>query len=495
MCAFFLVPALLFLLCLPPTYAQDVRLTARDALHLLLTDPHAASLRARLVVAARELERQKTLAAADGIPLMPAQLQSPSPPPGEDAAPLYDNLSRVERHRPLRTPVWLPLSARYAYTPGQLSAVRLVVRGRPDITRLVQLAAARPQCIFVRDWSQVMTFPEYACMKDAVRVLCTEGFLLTADGHAGQTIDREAMGFRIARHAQTDPSVIGYITGEACRTMTLNALGDVLQEAGRQPGIADKVRDAVFDDRIGPPDSERYPLAHALAGEAGRFVIRLEQARAELEKHSQTFMLDGHIASDASGTPLTPEETTCYHNMIVLREAQYLEQMRRTVKAAKLNDEDRCPAFDALSREIWPPPDPYTDMPPPLPKDPMIRAMNAAFNPLLPSDSWFRLAERETIVMQHAEVVAAAATILDRWMKEGHLPQGLDDVYTDFFRPADNQTLAYRREGKNGFVISSIGPPEFDLNKKGIAHPHPIEFRYPVRPVPVPTNAIPFPAL
>ena len=58
-----------------------------------------------------------------------------------------------------------------------------------------------------------MLFPELAGLREDARELETESFLLAGQGKYSTAITNQALGFRVAQQAASDPTLINYLVG------------------------------------------------------------------------------------------------------------------------------------------------------------------------------------------------------------------------------------------------------------------------------------------
>lgn len=68
---------------------------------------------------------------------------------------------------------------------------------------------------------------------------------------------------------------------------------------------------------------------------------------------------------------------------------------------------------------------------------------------------WSDVNQSDTRLNAQEQVLMAAATALAARARMGVFPARLPRPYTD---PFNGQPLGYRREGKDGFVVYSVGP-------------------------------------
>lgn len=214
----------------------------------------------------RDLARQRAAARREGIPLTPKEFQRPSPPPDQDAAPIYEQLTRLLKEKPLDPKgedAASRLGSRYQYTAEDVAAARNLFADRQDVVTLAHQATDRPQCVFQRDWSlgPSLLFPEFAPARAAARLIKAESYLLALDGRYPEAIANQARGFRIATHMAPDGALIGYLTDIACEAITLRGMQDILYLAGPNAAVAEHVRAAVETHRLS------HSMRRALEGE------------------------------------------------------------------------------------------------------------------------------------------------------------------------------------------------------------------------------------
>jgi len=142
-------------------------------LHFVESSPSPQAQAARREIAAgpTALARERTLAQKEGIAVFPAQLNRPLPPDDQNAAPLYLKAEALRRGK-LRLPNYAEtLSARYAYTPEQLSRIQKIYDDNPEVFALLHQATDRPLCVFPRDWTKdAFAFPsQFAGLRESAR--------------------------------------------------------------------------------------------------------------------------------------------------------------------------------------------------------------------------------------------------------------------------------------------------------------------------------------
>ena len=424
-------------------------------------DPPAVALRKRIENGPADLASAQAAALKEGLILDPAKMQRPLPPEGQNAAPLYAKLAKLLKDKPLNLPLYAqPLAADQTYTPEQITIVKRIYDGRPEVWALVHQAADAPQCVVVRDWANKEGFvaPDLPTYREAERLLRTETYLLAAQGNYTDAVKNQARGLRIAGQAAADPTLINYLVGVACEALALNGMRDVLTLAGPNAEVAAEVRQAIEANR--PHLSLRY----GLIGEPAMLQIDFKTVRTNLAQYGMTGLaaslspLFGRNTSAADLQAASPADAKFAQDWMDASVALFLRKMCLLVHESDLKLFERRAAF-ALPSEAAP------------------TALSVLQNITLPA--YGGMADQPARLSAHEAVVLAGAAVMGLWTKERGFPETLPATYTD---PFTYKPLGYRREGANGFVVYSAGPDgAFDGGKRGMKMlPGQIAFRYPV---------------
>jgi len=181
-----------------------------------------------------------------GLPTVPSDIQV-RVRTDENAAPLYRELGRLLKARPLTKADEGGLSdlgARHNPSDAAVMAGRRLFARRNDIADLIRRATDRPRCAFKRDWAlgANLQFPEFRWMRFAARWLGAERAMLLRGGNYMEAIRRQARGFRLSQHAASDPIIIAYLVAVAIDNITFAGFEKILNDAGEKPGIASEVR-------------------------------------------------------------------------------------------------------------------------------------------------------------------------------------------------------------------------------------------------------------
>ena len=430
---------------------------------------HGRASRRFLAAGPAKLVRERTAAQAVGILLDAGQLQQPLPPVSQNAAPLYVKLTKLLHDRPICLPKYAEgMDAFHSYTPAQIAAVRKILSARPDVMTLVHQAAARPQCVFVRDWNKGLDlqFPESLPIREAARLLKTESYLLARDGHYPQAVANQALGFRAAEHAASDHVLIAYLVGNASESITLSGMQSILALAGPNPAVDAEVKKAVTGLR------PRLFLREALRDEPAAMAPVFTQLHAGQGQGAAWLISAMKGLTDGGkmpvgrsrNAPVSAAEQKVVSDAIDSQQASYLADTRHLITAMDGPEANRRSAIEAVMN----------------PSAEDVRVGIRALSFMLMPDA-LKLDEDEKRIHAREAVTLAAADVLAERAASGAYPDRLPPGFTD---PFSGQPLQYRREGAGGFVVYSVGPTgRFDGGKPGQKMPGAESlFRYPAVP-------------
>jgi hypothetical protein len=455
-------------------------LSATGIVLVVHSQQRAGIVRRFIAAGPTDLAREQAAARREGVPLDPRQLQAPLPAADQNAAPLYDRLTRLFHDKPLRLPTSAEkgLSSTRPCPPAEIAEARRALASRPEVMALVHQAADRPRCVFAHDWSTVMLtdapMPEYQTMRHAVRLLQTESYLLAAQGRYAEAITDQTRGFRIAAQAASGPGGLPYLVAVSCQLITLTGLQSILTLAGPDAAACRQVQQAVRAPGV-PPS-----LRAALAAEPAL----MEPLVQELHKR-QRLGITGVTSvlqemSSGKSAHLTPppvskgpdtldslDDPQAASAFIDAEQAEYLAEMRRLAAVADHPGAERRTLFASAATESHP-------------DDPQSYRRIVA---LLFLPSVDKMGENDLRVRARQAILLAAATALSEKAKTGAYP---DTLPQEFIDPFTNKPLGYRREGQGGFVVYSAGPTgHFDGGKRGEKVPgQESVFRCPAVPMP-----------
>lgn len=343
----------------------------------------------------------------------------------------------------------------------ELRDARAALKRRADVMRLVHQAAARPQCVFVLDWTNpdldAILFPELATMRESARLLSTESLVMAANGRGVAAVRNEALGFRIAQHGDSDHDAISYLVGLAVDAITLAGLQRIIYVTRGNPYVAHAVQGTIQHDY--------KPLS---LGASMRREVAFQQATIMMLRRKGPSVLDGLMGNPKGTegreigilTSLTPN----FWPRFLDRNGKYLLGVMPQVVAAS---DEPYPKAHAAMRKIM------ADAT--QPKN-LLHLVAAIALPDMDS-----IVEKRALIRARAETTRAGAAIISYRSTHGAFPARLGQALAPVPRdPYDLKPLRYKREGA-GFVVYSIGPSgHFDggtatIKRKGFE----ASFRYP----------------
>ncbi len=399
-----------------------------------------------------------------GIPTTPKELQAPLPPPNQNAAPLYTKLTKILEAKPLsKDDKIIEYSGqRGVLSPEQFERLRRALKSRSDVVSLVHQAVARPQCIFVRDWTTPQWTPtfEHIEMRFAARLIAAESRLMTYDNKILEAIRNQALGFQVARHISAESQQVGCMEANSLDSIALSGFQRMLCLSGGDAKVAEAVQATV------QRDYQPHSLRNALKLMAGCDIVMLDffhkkGSRKGKEEYRHTFMPDNKQPS------LEDWSAFIYANSRVLLRCAY-----SLIAAADLPYWQSAPVFQLAHTKLE--------------KDSNPKLMFAQTSNL----STFHDDQLRTRMKATAEVTRAGAFLLAWKAKHGAFPEKLDGAsMPKFVDPFDGKPLRYRREGA-GFVVYSVGatgkftggPPDQKAgNETRFRYPAPPEFTAPLK--------------
>ncbi len=190
-----------------------------------------------------QLAALRAEAGALALSVTPARI-----PDRDNAAPLYEEAFEILLPQSKWPPEWQAKSTQWfaiAHTasPQALNwddpdLVKFLARQAPGL-ELVRRAAAKPDCFFEKDYSPRpdTLIPETQHMRGCALALSLEARVQAARGNLAAALTNVAAILRMARHAGTNPFLIGFLVSVAIETIGRDTLEKVLAQG--QPTAAD----------------------------------------------------------------------------------------------------------------------------------------------------------------------------------------------------------------------------------------------------------------
>ena len=210
-----------------------------------------------------------------GLPVSGQDLQADSPPPEQDAAPLYTKLTKLLQTHPLSKEEQRAAFQWKQPSKEEWDKKRQSIKQHADVLSLLHRAASRPKCVFVRDWSwpNITPLPELNAMTQATYLLEAESLLLVKDGKPLEAVRNQALGFQVARHAAAENLMLANDVADSVDSITLAGMAKILYWAGEDIAVAEAVRTEL--EKSWTPHS----VAFALRSEIASHIVTIELLR------------------------------------------------------------------------------------------------------------------------------------------------------------------------------------------------------------------------
>jgi hypothetical protein len=419
-----------------------------------------------------DLEKERAAARAAGLPLTPADFPLPQYPPSQDATPDWTALG-PQLTAAGDSPAWQAVDDAEVdgVPPASSNAAlfRLISAERKTLDRL-HVAANKPGRSLDRGWGPDVLFPEFARMREAAKLLRLESLAMARQGHPVEAIRNQALGFRIAKQADEDPILIGYLVGVAIENISLSGMGDIVRE-NPTPAVAAAIHSAIAQ---GAP---KYDIVRDLKGEALGSLTAIHM----IGSPAAARMLSG---DSSNYDPAVLKRRPSAFMRFALQEpgeAVYLHYMTKQIQAATLPRGQRERALEALAKE---------------------QSFSARRGPayILPSallPAFSRAYQHGDEALARRVVLMAGADVLAYRTVHGAFPDALTQAAASAREPFTGKPLGYRRT-KDGFVVYSvIAGAQFD-GRPGKDAKGQVYFSYPIaslnpmlmRPRPLPRRRL-----
>jgi len=394
----------------------------------------------------------------DGIPTTASELRRAMPATSRNAAPLYEKLKSLLRAKPLAGDAWFAgnFSGAYGYPPDRIAQIERGVSQRPDVTMLVNAAAARPLCVYAGERTGALydLYRVPTTASAAARWLSAESAAELYQRKPLDAVRAQALGFRPAAHFMSGGGLTSALSANACNAIALRGLERILYRSGSDPAVCKAVRAAVRD-RMPDVDLPRIfgrETAIFIAGSAGTRKggpAAVQRIWSWLPK----------------GTRMLPGDPKAQMAAWDRNEAIMVWAMRRLVPATRLPVPAMLRSLQSLSREVT------------AQLSNVGYAVAATDIPVY-TESVERIVDVEAL----RPVLACAAAVLAWKDVHGHYPKALSQAVRPVpADPFDGKPLRYRVEGA-GFVVYSVGASgSFDGGSEKV-RPNASEalFRYPL---------------
>jgi hypothetical protein len=397
-----------------------------------------------VVVTGRQLQGDIERLTKAGI-IVPAKDLIPAVPAGaENAADVYEQAWRALR---LSTEDEAALFDQYVEHDAEwLALARRVVAANPEYHRLVDRASRMPNCVFPVDWHPSLgaTFPYFAQMRQAARMLALRAYVEAANGRTDQALGSVEGVFRVAEQAKTDPIIIADLVSYAIQGIGIRALGEVLPTGAPSPAACRSLY-----DQLAKSDS----VASSLRTIKGEIVLMgidvFDWVRSG--RVSLTSLVHGEGQVSLGGRPRLWGRLRAWllRPLLNADERAYLSYMEREVRAFELPWPESREVTDELHKSL----DART---------PVYAIITRLVMPVYGRVVWSR--DRATAAVGTARIALGLKAYR---VDHATYPASLAQLETAGWKlpldPFGGKPYRYRREG-SGFIVWSIGPDMDDDN-------------------------------
>ncbi len=411
------------------------------------------------IEAGKSLPQELAAARSSGLPTSAADLQTPMPPPAQNAASLYkqfgqelklrsalsdqDELLHAYSHLPVTEADWKKLTKAY--------------QDRAGLFTLIHQAASRPQCVFSHDWigsdPSNVQFPELTTFRDATRLLTAQGLILAHQGRIQEAIRNQSLGFTVAQQAGEDKTSLAYLTETSCEAITVDGLMQIVTIDHGKPSTAASVQ-SVIESHAKVPS-----VSSALKWDMAANLAEIDYMKLHGSGKPSD---DDPDASGADPQEMSPRARQEYDAVMDANSVYLLRQMRKAIAVADQPYSVSQPVLKKLEDDSE--------------KTSLLRIthMIGSLNYPMAQSTALKRVRLQALI----NVDGASCAVLAARNKNGQFPAQIPGTFAD---PFTDKPLQYRREGKSGFVVYSAGPNgDFDGGKPGVKpKSYQTYFRYP----------------
>jgi len=328
-----------------------------------------------------------------------------------------------------------------AHDKDWLALARRVVSANRDYLALLDQASQIPACAFPVKWDNPIeaTFPYYATMREAARMLSVRAEVLAADGDLDGAVASCATGLRMAEHAKMAPILIGQLVAYAIQGIEMTALERALSKETPSPAAARKLF-----DQLAATD-QMTPFARSMQGERACGLWDFGFVRSgPLRKVAElVWQVPPHLSSTPRQVVAVALYRTVGRPFLNLDELTYLRMWEKHSHAVQLpwpQSEEESKAIDVAISHL-----------------PTYRSfLTKMVLPVFSRD----IESRDTTTAQLRAAQIALALKAYR-AERGRYPGSLGELQDAGWKlptdPFGGKPYRYRRE-REGFVVWSIGP-------------------------------------
>jgi hypothetical protein len=389
---------------------------------MLSKSPEMQSIRDHMATAYVDLDEQKKLARAEGIPLSASDILLRHVPDDRNAAVPSRKLWEALQAKPLPDGIKTILD-KGPVSDADARTLTSFFNTRPELLPVVASIAARPVFSLNRTWTPEeianVGFEPLTALRAAARLLRARAFLFTREGHYADAMAVNRQALKLAAFAFSEEGLIPWLIGRATEAVALQSIQSTLVRAGTAGGVPEMVKQAI----------QSLPPLPSVA-ELIRFEALDGYIRAPKDK----------IRSAAPGPPeVIPaprgKNPFSHGRLEAAGLAEYLRQMRLTLAAVRSPDPMRSAPMQEMIRILSGqiPPTPaslYADI-------------------LVPRVS--RVLRRAAESQARRNITLAAAEALTHKARTGSFPASLPSEW----RPGPLRPAVEYNHAADGFTLSA----------------------------------------
>lgn len=214
---------------------------AASVVRVMMSDsPGMQAIRASMANAYVDLEEQKRLARAEGLPLS-ADVTLHHVPDARNAAIPAGKLAAALEQKPIPDEVKAILD-RGPASDADAPALAGFLKERSDLLPMVDAIVALPEFSLNRTWTpeeiQDFTYERVAALRQGARLLRAQSFLRTRAGDGADALAANRKALKLAALASSENGLLPMLIGRAAEATALNAVQFTLEHMGTSEGVA-----------------------------------------------------------------------------------------------------------------------------------------------------------------------------------------------------------------------------------------------------------------
>jgi hypothetical protein len=205
------------------------------------SSPRMQAIRDSLANAYVDLEAQKKLARAVGLPLSTDDVELRHVPDTRNAALPARKLQAALQARPIPGAIKAVLDNGPA-SSADARVLTAFLKARPELLSMVAAVTARPDFALNRTWTikdvENANYGPLAAMREAAGVLRARAFILGQNGRYAEALSVDRQSLRLAALASSENGILAWLIGRATEATALNGIQSTLARGGASGDVA-----------------------------------------------------------------------------------------------------------------------------------------------------------------------------------------------------------------------------------------------------------------